>query len=127
MLLRHARIPDPYGDALQRKLENVVQGAKRGWQRKIGTARVIRREKGDRGRLIRRDGISAAVMFPINPEACAMRAPLPGNGIGELELPGQIVDRRRVSNKKAGLRDVDRRRAQAQGIPRSPLPQGQFA
>ena len=53
-------------------------------------------------------------MFPVDTEARAMCTALPGNCIGELELPGKIVIKPRPPDKQPGLCNVNPRRAEAQ-------------
>ena len=51
--------------------------------------------------------LSAAIVFPVDAEPHAVRGPLPGHVIVEMEAPGERVLSRRASERQAGLRDGD--------------------
>ena len=83
------------------------------WLRVV-RADPVRREQRDRNWLVVPDEISLAVMLPVDAEAGAVRTPLPGDRVSEMEPACAIVARRRVSNQQTGLRNVDRRRAKSE-------------
>src|SRR5215813_12359525 len=107
IFLRNARIAYPHGDCLQRKLKNIVQGTKCGWQGNphalwrsfVVSSDLVRREQVDSRRFVRPGGDTVAMMFPIDAKAHAVRAPLPLDAVGQMEVPRGPVDRRRVSNE----------------------------
>ena len=107
IFLRHARIADRYRHASQRKPKDVVDGTKCGRQREIVLARLRRRVKRDRRRLVRPPEIPTAVMFPLDAEAHSMCAALPSEDIAQMEAASKIAIRRRVTDKQECLRDVD--------------------
>src|SRR5215471_13082764 len=109
IFLRHTYVPDGHGDGLQRKLKNVVQSAKRGWQRdvRIGCSDLVWGEKLNRCRLVGIKERPAAVMLPVDAETSAMCAPLPRHGIVEVEAPAEIEVYCGPSDVQAGSGNVD--------------------
>src|SRR5689334_21203974 len=80
ILLRHARVADPEGGSLERKPENIVQSPEYHGYRDAGLARLDRREKRNCRRVVGPCARASAVVFPVEPEAHAMRSSLPRHG-----------------------------------------------
>src|SRR5262249_15760461 len=102
VFLRNTRVADSHRDGLQWKLKNIVQRAKccRQWNSHTGRrlfvvgSDLVRREEVDCGRFVKPGAAAAAMMFPIDAEAHAVRTPLPPDVVRKMEVPRGPVDQR---------------------------------